>query len=53
MTETVRRFADYLPRFLPLPHPSWRNTGWIKRNPWFEQDLLPELRKRARKALAS
>lgn len=32
------------PRVLPLPHPSWRNTGWIKRNPWFETELLPFLR---------
>jgi uracil-DNA glycosylase len=29
---------------LPLPHPSWRNTGWLKRNPWFETDLLPFLK---------
>jgi uracil-DNA glycosylase len=53
MTETVRRFADYLPRFLPLPHPSWRNTAWIKRNPWFEKELLPELRWRVGEALGS
>jgi len=32
------------PRVLPLPHPSWRNTAWLKRNPWFEADLLPVLR---------
>ena len=32
----------------PLPHPSWRNTGWIARNPWFEAELLPELRARVR-----
>ncbi|HSI42041.1 MAG TPA: uracil-DNA glycosylase family protein [Xanthobacteraceae bacterium] len=32
------------PRLLPLPHPSWRNTGWLKRHPWFEQELLPVLR---------
>lgn len=31
---------------IPLPHPSWRNSGWLKRNPWFESDLLPELRHR-------
>jgi uracil-DNA glycosylase len=31
---------------LPLPHPSWRNSGWIKRNPWFEAELLPELKGR-------
>ena len=46
MTETVRGFGDYLPEFLPLPHPSWRNTAWLRRNPWFEADLLPVLRER-------
>ena len=35
----------------PLPHPSWRNTGWLKRNPWFEADLLPQLRARVRAVL--
>lgn len=45
MTETVRSYAEYLPdRMLPLPHPSWRNTGWMKKNPWFEADVLPALR---------
>ena len=49
LTETVREWESiYIrtdkPRFLPLPHPSWRNTGWIKKNPWFETDLLPVLR---------
>jgi uracil-DNA glycosylase len=42
--ETVRNFAAYLPAFLPLPHPSWRNTAWLRRNAWFESDLLPRLR---------
>lgn len=51
MQETVRHWRDYLPRFLPLPHPSWRNTLWLKRNPWFEAELLPELRARVRAAL--
>ncbi|MEX1109562.1 MAG: uracil-DNA glycosylase family protein [Dongiaceae bacterium] len=46
LTETVRAFREYTPRFLPLPHPSWRNTGWLKRNPWFETELLPYLRRR-------
>jgi uracil-DNA glycosylase len=46
MTETVRAWRDYAPTYLPLPHPSWRNTGWLKRNPWFEADLLPVLRER-------
>jgi uracil-DNA glycosylase len=45
MGETVRAFAEYLPGcLLPLPHPSWRNVGWLKRNPWFETELLPTLR---------
>lgn len=46
LTETVRAWRDYLPRFLPLPHPSWRNTAWLRKNPWFEAELLPELRTR-------
>lgn len=49
MTETVRNWREYLlanqgPRVLPLPHPSWRNTAWLKRNPWFEDDVLPLLK---------
>ena len=36
---------------IPLPHPSWRNTGWLKRNPWFEADLLPDLRARVRRLM--
>ncbi len=51
LTETVRAWADYGPAYLPLPHPSWRNTGWLKRNPWFEAELLPELRARVRALL--
>lgn len=46
MTETVRAWREYLPEFIPLPHPSWRNNAWIKNNPWFEAELLPELRQR-------
>lgn len=42
--ETVRNFRAYLPEFLPLPHPSWRNTAWLRRNAWFESELLPLLR---------
>lgn len=52
MTETVADYARFLPSKLPLPHPSWRNTGWLKRNPWFETDLLPTLRKAVAAALA-
>jgi uracil-DNA glycosylase len=48
--ETVRDYRRILglsgrPRFLPLPHPSWRNTAWLARNSWFEADLLPVLRR--------
>ena len=48
LTETVTAWRDYLPDFLPTPHPSWRTTGWQKRNPWFEAELLPVLRERVR-----
>lgn len=48
MSETVRAFADYAPRFWPTPHPSWRTTAWLKKNPWFEADVLPALRARVR-----
>jgi uracil-DNA glycosylase len=39
------------PRLLPLPHPSWRNNAWLKRNPWFEEELLPVLRREVRALL--
>lgn len=51
LTETVAAWRDYLPEFLPLPHPSWRNTAWLKKHPWFERELVPELRKRVRALL--
>lgn len=46
MTATVAAWRDYLPDFLPMPHPSWRNSHWLKQNPWFETEILPELRRR-------
>ncbi|HYH20529.1 MAG TPA: uracil-DNA glycosylase family protein [Azospirillum sp.] len=46
MTDTVAAWREYAPEFIPLPHPSWRNTAWLKKNPWFEADLVPELRRR-------
>lgn len=49
--ETVAAWRDYPENVLPLPHPSWRNSAWLKRNPWFETDLLPELRRRVSSAL--
>ena len=53
LTETVRAWRDTRPGFLPLPHPSWRNTGWLKKNPWFEAELVPELRRRVARLLRS
>ena len=47
LTETVRAWRDYLPDHLPLPHPSWRNTAWLRKNPWFEAEIVPYLRQRA------
>ena len=49
--ETVRAWRDYPPSVMALPHPSWRNSAWLKRNPWFEEDVLPELRCRVSLAL--
>ncbi len=46
VSETVRAWRQYAPRYLPLPHPSPRNEPWFKRNPWFEHELIPELRRR-------
>lgn len=53
MTETVRAWRDYAPSYLPMPHPSWRNTGWLKRNPWFEAEVAPYLRQRVLEILGS
>jgi uracil-DNA glycosylase len=46
MSEAVAHWRDYLPDYVPLPHPSWRTIGWARRNPWFEAEMLPELRVR-------
>ena len=46
MTETVMRWREFGPGVIPMPHPSWRNTGWLKRNPWFEDEVAPVLRAR-------
>jgi uracil-DNA glycosylase len=56
LTETVQAWraigeAHPDPRVIPLPHPSWRNSGWLKRNPWFEAELLPEVRRNTSTAL--
>lgn len=44
LTETVRNFQKYLPKYLPLVHPSPLNIGWLKKNPWFGEDVIPVLR---------
>ena len=53
MTDRVHRFRAFLPEFFPLPHPSWRTTGWERRNPWFGQEVLPALREAVATALRS
>ncbi|WNK00369.1 uracil-DNA glycosylase family protein [Thalassospiraceae bacterium LMO-JJ14] len=48
MTETVRAWREYAPDVLPMPHPSWRTTAWARKNPWFEEELVPEIRRRVK-----
>lgn len=52
LTETVRAFRQYLPEFLPMPHPSPRNRFWLTKNPWFTSELLPVLQSTVTAALA-
>ncbi|HTA65437.1 MAG TPA: uracil-DNA glycosylase family protein [Xanthomonadaceae bacterium] len=51
LTDTVRAAKDYLPRYVPLPHPSPRNQMWLRRNPWFDETIVPLLRRQVAKAL--
>lgn len=46
LTETVQAWRDFGPDIIPTPHPSWRVSGWLKRNPWFEADAVPEIQAR-------
>ena len=46
LTETVANYKDYLPNYFVLPHPSPRNRFWLTKNPWFEDEVLPELQKK-------
>jgi uracil-DNA glycosylase len=46
MTDTIANWRAFGPNIIPLPHPSWRNTAWLKRNPWFEAEVTPFLRRR-------
>jgi uracil-DNA glycosylase len=52
VTETVFAWREYGPELVPLPHPSPRNNIWLKKNPWFARELLPELRERVRRLLS-
>lgn len=51
VTDTVAAWRDHAPARFPLPHPSWRNTAWLKKHPWFEAELLPVLRKRVQEVM--
>lgn len=51
MTEAVKNWRAHLPKLLPLPHPSWHNNAWIKQNPWFENELLPVLKRRVKQII--
>lgn len=51
LTATVKAWREFWPDVVPLPHPSPRNFGWFMRNPWFEQELVPRLRRRVREIL--
>ena len=48
MTDVVQNWRNYSPKIFPLPHPSWRNRSWLKKNFWFERELVPVLRHKVR-----
>lgn len=50
-TETIRFWRDYLPKYIPLPHPSPRNNVWLHKNTWFEKTVVPEIRKTVKKLI--
>jgi uracil-DNA glycosylase len=51
MTETVKAFPEYGPKFFPLPHPSWRSGIWMRRQPWFEEAVIPQLRRAVQRVI--
>lgn len=51
VTARVSEWSVHAPRVFPLPHPSWRNRSWVKRNPWFSSDVLPALKSRVQEVL--
>ena len=52
ITDTIARWRDFLPEVVVLPHPSWRATRWLHDNPWFENEVLPELRTQIARAIS-
>ncbi|HAS8320817.1 TPA: uracil-DNA glycosylase family protein [Vibrio vulnificus] len=52
LTETVQNWQAWLPDYLPLPHPSPRNTLWLRKNPWFEEQTVPYLRQQVHQRLS-
>lgn len=52
VTDAVGAWREHLPDYLPLPHPSWRTNSWAKRNPWFEAEVVPELRSHVRRLIS-
>jgi uracil-DNA glycosylase len=51
LTDVVKSWRDYWPKVMPLPHPSPRNNIWLRKNPWFEEELLPPLKQRVAEVL--
>ena len=51
VTDTVAGWRDRAPSVFAVPHPSWRNTAWLRKNPWFEAEVLPELRRRVQRVM--
>ena len=51
LTQRVQRWRDFSPRYIPTPHPSPRNSLWLKRNPWFEEEVVPEIQARVKRLL--
>lgn len=51
VTDTVAQWRHYAPAIFPLPHPSWRNTAWLKKHPWFDAELIPALQERIKEVV--
>ncbi|MFK2819011.1 uracil-DNA glycosylase family protein [Flavobacteriaceae sp. LMIT009] len=51
LTETVANYKDYLPKYFVLPHPSPRNRFWLTKNPWFDEEVVPDLKKQVQKII--